>query len=116
MARPHTIASDKGIELTVWRSYAGPRSAMSSGITSSARLQGECLDETIFTSLALGRQVLEAWRHDYNHFRPRSSLGKDPVVIGEDQTANRTGGMLPHYVSPSRSTMGIKTGQLYRYW
>jgi putative transposase len=41
----------------------------------NARLRDECLNETIFTSLAQARSVLAAWRHDYNHHWPHSSLG-----------------------------------------
>ena len=42
-----------------------------------ARLRVRCvrLNETIFTSLAQARSVMAAWRHDYNHHRPHSSLG-----------------------------------------
>jgi putative transposase len=33
------------------------------------------LNEYVFTSLAEARAIIEAWRHDYNHLRPLSSLG-----------------------------------------
>jgi len=46
----------------------------------SARLRDEFLNETIFTILADVRQAMEAWRHDYNHLRPHSSLGNEPPV------------------------------------
>jgi len=46
------------------------------------RLRDECLTETLFTSLAHARFVLDAWRHDYNHVRPHSKLGgKTPAEI-----------------------------------
>ncbi len=41
----------------------------------NGRLRDECLNETLFTSLAHARFVLDAWRHDYNHVRPHSKLG-----------------------------------------
>jgi len=40
----------------------------------NARLRDERLNETIFISLAQARAVLATWRHDYNHYRPHSSL------------------------------------------
>ncbi len=39
------------------------------------RLRDECLNETLFSSLAQARSVLAAWRHDYNRLRPHSALG-----------------------------------------
>lgn len=41
----------------------------------NGRLRDECLNETLFTSLAHARFVLAAWRHDYNHGRPHPKLG-----------------------------------------
>ena len=46
------------------------------------RLRDECLNETLFTSLAHARYVLPAWRHDYNTVRSPSKLsGKTPAEI-----------------------------------
>jgi putative transposase len=41
----------------------------------NSRLRDECLNEHVFVSLNEARQIIEAWRHDYNHVRPHSSLG-----------------------------------------
>lgn len=42
----------------------------------------ECLNETLFTSMAHARFVLAAWRHDYNTVRPHSKLGgRTPAEI-----------------------------------
>lgn len=38
------------------------------------RLRDECLNVTQFTSLDDARRKIEAWRQDYNHTRPHSSL------------------------------------------
>jgi putative transposase len=88
-SRPAQIVSDDGTELTsmailrwskerdvVWH-YIAPGMPQQNGFIESfnARLRDECLNETIFTSLAQVRSVLAAWRHDYNHHRPHSSLG-----------------------------------------
>jgi putative transposase len=39
------------------------------------KLRDECLNEHVFLSLAEARRIIEAWRDDYNHRRPHSSLG-----------------------------------------
>ncbi len=65
----------------------------------NARLRDECLNETIFTSLTHARRELEAWRHDYNHFRPHSSLGnKTPAGIGTGSTGKPCCGHAPDTV------------------
>ncbi|MCP5387292.1 MAG: transposase [Novosphingobium sp.] len=76
--------------------YIAPGKPYQNGFIESfnARLRDEFLNETIFTSLAHARQELEAWRHDYNHFRPHSSLGnRTPAEIGTGSTGklNRPG-------------------------
>ena len=46
------------------------------------RLRDECLNETLFTSLAHARSILAAWKHDYNTVRPHSKLGgRTPTEI-----------------------------------
>ena len=39
------------------------------------RLQEECLDETLFTSLIRARFALSARQHDYHTVRPHPKLG-----------------------------------------
>ncbi len=39
------------------------------------RLRDECLNVHQFASLAEAQAIIEAWRMDYNHRRPHSSLG-----------------------------------------
>ncbi len=41
----------------------------------NGRLRDECLNETLFTSMAQVRAVLAAWRNDYNTVWPHSKLG-----------------------------------------
>ena len=89
LARPAMVVSDNGTELTSmailrwskernveWH-YIAPGKPQQNGFIESfnARLRDECLNETIFTSLAHARQVLAAWRHDYNHYRRTSRCG-----------------------------------------
>lgn len=40
-----------------------------------SRLRDECLNEHWFLSLGDARQIVEAWRQDYNQERPHSALG-----------------------------------------
>jgi putative transposase len=48
----------------------------------NGRLRDECLNETLFTSLAHARSVLAAWKQDYNTVRPHSKLGgRTPAEI-----------------------------------
>ena len=41
----------------------------------NGKLRDECLNETLFTSLAEAKHELEYWKEDYNHHRPHSSIG-----------------------------------------
>lgn len=47
----------------------------------NGRLRDELLNETLFTSLAHARALLEAWKHDYNTVRPHSALGNLPPAV-----------------------------------
>jgi putative transposase len=54
----------------------------------NGRLRDECLNEHWFLSLADARQLVEAWRLDYNRARPHSALGyrtPDEFARGEHQ-------------------------------
>ena len=89
MAKPVTVVSDNGTELTSsailkwsqerrveWH-YTAPGKPTQNAFVESfnGRLRDECLNETLFTSLAQVRAVLAAWRNDYNAVRPHSILG-----------------------------------------
>ncbi len=41
----------------------------------NGKFRDECLNEHWFVSLERARLVIEAWRQDYNNFRPHSTLG-----------------------------------------
>jgi putative transposase len=41
----------------------------------NGKLRDECLNQNWFITLKDAREVIEAWRIDYNEFRPHSSLG-----------------------------------------
>ena len=87
--KPRTIVSDNGTELTSnailrwaddhkvdWH-YIAPGKPVQNAFAESfiGRLRDELLNEILFRSLAHARDVLEAWREDYNTQRPHSRLG-----------------------------------------
>lgn len=87
--RPMTIVSDYGTELTSmailkwcqdtrvdWH-YIAPGKPMQNGFVESfnGSFRDECLNETLFSSLAEARTQITLWKEDYNRQRPHSSLG-----------------------------------------
>jgi transposase InsO family protein len=44
----------------------------------NGKLRDECLTEEIFKTLLEAQALIERWRHEYNTFRPHSSLGYRP--------------------------------------
>lgn len=93
--KPETIVSDNGTELTSmailkwsqtakvnWHYIAPGKPTQNAFIEAfNARLRGECLNETIFTSLPQARAVLRAWMSDYNGVRPHSALRNLPPAV-----------------------------------
>ncbi len=87
--RPQSVVSDNGTELTSmailrwtqetrveWHYIAPGKPTQNAFIESfNGRLRDECLNETLFTTLAQARAVLAEWRDDYNTVRPHSKLG-----------------------------------------
>ena len=73
------------------------------------RLRDECLNETLFTSLAHVRAALAGWRHDYNTIRPHSEIGNVPPAaytnasvhgLQRDGTLRSLAGFAPRPVAP----------------
>jgi len=86
--RPASCVSDNGTELTskamlkwmqttgvAWH-YIAPGKPQQNAFIESfiGRLRDECLNETLFSSLAEARAVLAVWQADYNGVRPHSAL------------------------------------------
>ena len=105
---PCMVASDNGTEVTSnamfkWKEdrqvewhYIAPGKPMQNGFVESfnGRMRDECLNEHLFDSLRHARHLIAAWRDDYNHHRPHSSLdGLTPREYHqrsrEAQTPNR---------------------------
>src|SRR5690606_6529616 len=102
-AKPETVVSDNGTELTsmailrwsqdravAWH-YIAPGKPMQNRFVESfnGRLRDECLNETLFTSLRHARIELAAWKEDYNTVRPHSSLGGMTPAEAAAQAINR---------------------------
>jgi putative transposase len=87
--KPKTIVSDNGTEMTShtifkwaqdrqieWHYIAPGKPTQNAFVESfNGRLRDECLNEELFSTLAEARNALKAWRDDYNHERPHTSLG-----------------------------------------
>ena len=86
---PTTIVSDNGTEMTSsavlkwyqktkvdWHYIAPGKPTQNAFIESFNRsFRDECLNETLFSSLADARSEITKWKEDYNQNRPHSSLG-----------------------------------------
>jgi len=89
---PEHIRSDNGPEFTSkavrrWLKNLGvktlfiePGSPWENGYIESfnGKLRDELLNREIFTALTEAKVLIEAWRRDYNQFRPHSALGYRP--------------------------------------
>ncbi len=56
----------------------------------NGKFRDECLNLHWFRDLTDARQIIEEWRHDYNHFRPHSSLGGIPPAEFAEQSGLRS--------------------------
>jgi len=126
---PASCVSDNGTELTStavlrWRQergiqwhYIAPGKPQQNAFAESfiGRLRDECLNETLFSSLAHARVVLAAWKEDFNINRPHSGIGNvSPMayvamlsvhVQQRDGALELPGGSAPHPVA-ARSRHG----------
>jgi len=98
---PEHIRSDNGPEFVAQavQTWLGQRDCQTIYITPGspwenpyiesfiATLRRECLDRYLFTNGREARHIIEAWRHEYNHYRPHSSLDYvTPKAFAQEQT------------------------------
>ena len=56
----------------------------------NATFRAECLDAHWFTTMAETRQIVEAWRREYNESRPHRALGEGtPSEFANEVAASR---------------------------
>lgn len=88
--------------------YIAPGKPMQNGFVESfnGRLRDECLNETLFTSLAHARFLLAAWQHDHTTVRPHSKLGgKTSAEIAGQRVCGMPPDTLPtHQTTISKAT------------
>jgi len=59
----------------------------------NGRFRDECLNQHWFLTLEDARHIIAAWRDDYNHVRPHSSLGQQtPAAFAAQQDPQRLSG------------------------
>ncbi len=95
---PEHIRSDNGPEfiarsLCRWLKEAGcrtifikPGSPWENPYVESfnGKLRDECLNREVFRNVKEAKEIVENWRHEYNEFRPHSSLGyKTPLEFAK---------------------------------
>ena len=101
--RPCMVVSDNGTEFTsrailAWAEdqavewhYIAPGKPMQNAFAESfiGRLRDECLNENLFRGLRHAQEMIESWRHDYNHDRPHTSLnGLTPIEFATRSTTD----------------------------
>jgi putative transposase len=67
----------------------------------NGKFRDECLSQSWYTSLDDARQIIEAWRMDYNTVRPHSSLGYQTPAEYADTIAARPASPPTPVVSPT---------------
>ena len=70
----------------------------------NSRFRDECLSQHWFASLSHMRSIIDNWRHDYNNYRPHSTLGYVPPAKFAAQCRQRAGG-----IEPGRNSITITT-------
>jgi len=120
--KPAMVVSDNGTELTStailrwsrerrveWHYIAPGKPTQNAFIESfHGRLRDECLNETLFTSLAHARLILKAWRADYNTIRPHSRLGgRTPAEIAAQALPGHAPAMLAIPSTMEHQTQGL---------
>ena len=77
----------------------------------NGKFRDECLDEHWFVGLDHAREVIEAWRVDYNHVRPHSALGNlAPVEFARRARAELRSPTAP-FVPPAGEDIGPELSQ-----
>ena len=74
-----------------WR-YIAPSKPMQNAFVEgfNGRFRDECLNDTLFSTLAEARSAITSWKEDYSHHRPHSALGnRTPAEFAMKSTLER---------------------------
>jgi transposase InsO family protein len=121
---PKHIRSDNGPEfiaraiqewtkqLSIETLYIEPGSPWENGFAESfhSRFRDEFLATEVFENLATARKLTAAWKEDYNHYRPHSSLGyQTPIEFAARCTASApmSASATPQPTSPLQQCSGF---------
>ena len=73
----------------------------------NSRFRDECLSQHSFASLSHMRSVVENRRDDYNHHRPRSTLGYVPPALFAAQCRQLAGATVQTTASTTTQNLGL---------
>ena len=114
--KPVSLLMDNGPEFTgqardqwayaqgVALNFIEPGKPMQNGHCESfnGKFRDECLNEHWFENLWQAREIIEAWRMDYNEYRPHSSLKNlTPVEFFEEYQQETTSDQSVDFLAPS---------------
>ena len=128
---PKKLLSDNGSEFTgknldkwaysrdVEQQFIEPGKPIQNAFVESfnGTFRDECLNEHWFKNLEEVKTTIEAWRNDYNHFRPHSSLGyQTPAEFSDkiqgkniQRTENQNLDQIPNYdvINPKELSLNL---------
>jgi len=117
---PGKIVSDNGTEFTSmatlkwvqntetdWHYIALGKPTQNAFIESfNDKLRDECINETLFSSLADAKEALEAWQEDYNRYRPHSALENLTPTRFAERTSMDKRAAQRHQIKPKDTPSG----------
>jgi len=85
--KPLSVVSDNGTEFTSMAILGWSQDAQVEWHYIAPGKPQQLLNETLLTSLAHARVVLDAWKEDYNTVRPHSGFGNVPPAVYAKRSA-----------------------------
>ena len=76
---------DSGVKLSFIQPGKPTQNAFAESL--NGRFRAECLNQHWFRSLEEAKEIITAWRYQYNHIRPHSALGYVPPAVHAKRAA-----------------------------
>lgn len=76
---------DSGVKLSFIQPGKPTQNAFAESL--NGRFRAECLNQHWFRSLEEAKEIINAWRYQYNHIRPHSALGYVPPAVHAKRAA-----------------------------